>query len=169
MAGTSLAQRRSCRGGQDRDHLGTFDVFHVGHVRVLSRSAALGDRLVVGVSSDQVNFAKKGAIQFSARRNASRSLPMSRLVDAVFIEEESLEQKRAYLVEHQADIVVMGDDWSGKFDFLDDICQVRLPAPVRRRYRRPRSSSTLSAIPGACTGCERRIARTTARCASGHE
>ena len=58
---------------------GTFDVFHVGHVRVLSRSAALGDRLVVGVSSDKLNFAKKVAIQFSARRNASRSLPMSRL------------------------------------------------------------------------------------------
>jgi cytidyltransferase-like protein len=39
---------------------GTFDVLHVGHVRVLNRAAALGDRLVVGVSSDALNFSKKG-------------------------------------------------------------------------------------------------------------
>ncbi|HVD53014.1 MAG TPA: glycerol-3-phosphate cytidylyltransferase, partial [Propionibacteriaceae bacterium] len=44
-------------------------------------------------------------------------------VDAVFIE-ESLEQKREYVLEHQADILVMGDDWQGKFDFLNDVCQV---------------------------------------------
>jgi glycerol-3-phosphate cytidylyltransferase len=44
-------------------------------------------------------------------------------VDEVFIE-ESLEQKRDYVLEHNADILVMGDDWQGKFDFLNDICQV---------------------------------------------
>ena len=38
--------------------------------------------------------------------------------------EESLEQKRDYVLEHQADILVMGDDWSGKFDYLSDICKV---------------------------------------------
>jgi cytidyltransferase-like protein len=80
---------------------GTFDVFHVGHVRVLNRSAALGDRLVVGVSSDKLNFSKKG-------RNP------------VFSQEERLE----IVLEHQADILVMGDDWRGKFDYLNDVCQV---------------------------------------------
>src|SRR6476620_11000637 len=83
---------------------GTFDVLHVGHVRVLNRSAALGDRLVVGVSSDALNFAKKG-------RNP------------VFVE-ESLDAKRDYVLQHEADVLVMGDDWEGKFDFLSDICQV---------------------------------------------
>ena len=46
-----------------------------------------------------------------------------RLVDEVFIE-ESLEQKREYVLEHQADVLVMGDDWTGKFDYLSDICEV---------------------------------------------
>ena len=39
---------------------GTFDVFHVGHLRVIERAAALGDRLVVGVSADALNLRKKG-------------------------------------------------------------------------------------------------------------
>jgi cytidyltransferase-like protein len=58
---------------------GTFDVFHVGHVRVLNRSAALGDRLVVGVSSDKLNFAKRVATRSLPRRSVWRSSPMSRL------------------------------------------------------------------------------------------
>ena len=57
---------------------GTFDVFHVGHVRVLNRSAALGERLVVGVSSDKLNFAKKGRNPVFSQHEPSRSSPMSR-------------------------------------------------------------------------------------------
>ena len=100
---------------------GTFDVFHVGHVRVLNRSAALGDRLVVGVSSDKLNFAKKGRNPVFSQKE--RLEIVANVKDEVFIE-ESLEQKRDYLLEYRADILVMGDDWSGKFDYLNDICQV---------------------------------------------
>jgi glycerol-3-phosphate cytidylyltransferase len=102
---------------------GTFDVFHVGHVRVLNRSAALGDRLVVGVSSDKLNFAKKGRNPVFSQAERLEIVANVKAVDEVFIE-ESLEQKRDYLLEYRADILVMGDDWSGKFDYLNDICQV---------------------------------------------
>ena len=102
---------------------GTFDVFHVGHVRVLNRSAALGDRLVVGVSSDKLNFAKKGRNPVFREDERLEIVANVRVVDEVFIE-ESLEQKREYVLEHSADILVMGDDWQGKFDHLGDICEV---------------------------------------------
>jgi glycerol-3-phosphate cytidylyltransferase len=102
---------------------GTFDVFHVGHVRMLNRSAALGDRLVVGVSSDELNFAKKGRSPVFSQGERLEIIANVKAVDDVFIE-ESLEQKREYVLEHKADILVMGDDWQGKFDHLNDICQV---------------------------------------------
>ena len=102
---------------------GTFDVFHVGHVRVLNRSATLGDRLVVGVSSDKLNFVKKGRHTVFSQEERLEIVANVKAVDEVFIE-ESLEQKRDYVLEHQADILVMGDDWAGKFDHLNDICQV---------------------------------------------
>jgi glycerol-3-phosphate cytidylyltransferase len=102
---------------------GTFDVFHVGHVRMLNRSAEFGDRLVVGVSSDKLNFSKKGRNPVFSQEERLEIVANVKTVDAVFIE-ESLEQKREYVLEHKADILVMGDDWQGKFDYLNDICQV---------------------------------------------
>lgn len=102
---------------------GTFDVLHVGHVRVLNRAAALGDRLVVGVSSDQLNFSKKGRNPVFTEDERLEIVSNLKVVDAVFVE-ESLEAKRDYVTEHQADILVMGDDWEGKFDYLNDICKV---------------------------------------------
>jgi len=102
---------------------GTFDVFHVGHVRMLNRSAEFGDRLVVGVSSDKLNFSKKGRNPVFSQEERLEIVANVKTVDAVFIE-ESLEQKREYVLEHKADILVMGDDWQGKFDFLNDICDV---------------------------------------------
>lgn len=102
---------------------GTFDVFHVGHVRMLNRSAELGDRLVVGVSSDNLNFSKKGRNPVFSQEERLEIVANVKTVDEVFIE-ESLEQKREYVLAHKADILVMGDDWQGKFDYLNDICRV---------------------------------------------
>jgi choline-phosphate cytidylyltransferase len=102
---------------------GTFDVFHVGHLAILERAAALGDRLVVGVSSDELNVAKKGrpcVYDLGSRTAILRAL---RVVDEVFTE-ESLELKRHYLVKYSADVLVMGHDWTGRFDHLGDICEV---------------------------------------------
>lgn len=102
---------------------GTFDVLHVGHVRVLNRAAELGDRLVVGVSSDALNMSKKGRNSVFSQDERVELISNLKVVDDVFVE-ESLELKREYVTQYQADVLVMGDDWEGKFDFLNDICKV---------------------------------------------
>jgi glycerol-3-phosphate cytidylyltransferase len=103
---------------------GTFDVFHVGHLRVIERAAAFGDRLVVGVSADALNERKKGRLPVFSQEERLEIVGALKAVDAVFVE-ESLELKREYILEHKADVLVMGDDWEGKFDELEDICEVR--------------------------------------------
>jgi glycerol-3-phosphate cytidylyltransferase len=103
---------------------GTFDVFHVGHLRVIQRAAAFGDRLVVGVSADALNVSKKGRAPVFSQEERLEIVAALKPVDAVFIE-ESLELKRKYLLEHHADVLVMGDDWAGRFDEFEDICEVR--------------------------------------------
>lgn len=102
---------------------GTFDVLHVGHVRVLNRAAAYGDRLVVGVSSDALNFSKKGRNPVFSEEERLEIVANLKMVHEVFVE-ESLELKRDYVEKYGADVLVMGDDWAGKFDFLQDICEV---------------------------------------------
>ena len=102
---------------------GTFDVFHVGHKRILERAAALGDRMIVGVSSDALNISKKGRGPVYPEDERMEIVGALRGVTGVFLE-ESLEAKRDYLIEHAADVLVMGDDWAGKFDHLKDICEV---------------------------------------------
>ncbi|MGH3509234.1 MAG: adenylyltransferase/cytidyltransferase family protein [Nocardioidaceae bacterium] len=102
---------------------GTFDVFHVGHLRVIERAASLGDRLVVGVSADALNVRKKGRAPVFSEHERMEIVAALRAVDTVFLE-ESLEQKRDYIVEHGADVLVMGDDWAGKFDEFEELCKV---------------------------------------------
>ena len=102
---------------------GTFDVFHVGHLRVLERAAALGDRLVVGVSADALNISKKGREPVFSQAERIAIVAALKPVDAVFVE-ESLELKRDYILEHEADVLVMGDDWAGRFDEFEDVCEV---------------------------------------------
>ena len=123
---------------------GTFDVFHVGHLRVLERAAALGDRLVVGVSADALNERKKGRAPIFSQRERLAIVAALKVVDAVFVE-ESLELKRDYIVEHGADVLVMGDDWAGKFDEFARRVRGRLPGADaghlddgdHRAHRRP--------------------------------
>lgn len=102
---------------------GTFDVFHVGHVRMLQRAAAMGDRLVVGISSDSLNEAKKGRAPVFTQDERLEIVRAMACVDEVFLE-ESLELKRDYIVAHGGDVLVMGDDWKGKFDWVSDVCEV---------------------------------------------
>lgn len=102
---------------------GTYDVFHVGHLRLLERAAALGDRLVVGVSADALNVAKKGRRPVFSQDERMEIVAALKCVQEVFVE-ESLEQKRDYLVEHHADVLAMGDDWEGRFDEFGDLVEV---------------------------------------------
>ncbi|MBO9716441.1 MAG: adenylyltransferase/cytidyltransferase family protein [Pseudoxanthomonas sp.] len=101
---------------------GTFDLLHVGHVNLLRRARALGDRLVVGLSSDAFNALKrKHATQPYADREAV--LRAIRYVDDVF-PEETWEQKADDIRRLGADLLVMGSDWSGHFDDLSRHCAV---------------------------------------------
>ena len=102
---------------------GTFDVFHVGHLRVIERAAELGDRLVVGVSSDALNLQKKDREPVFSEGERMAIIAALKAVDEVFLE-ESLEQKRDYIEKHGAHVLVMGDDWKGRFDHLSDVCEV---------------------------------------------
>jgi glycerol-3-phosphate cytidylyltransferase len=102
---------------------GTFDVFHVGHLRVIERAASFGDRLVVGVSADALNERKKGRLPVFPQSERLAIVAALKPVDEVFVE-ESLERKRDYIVTYAADVLVMGDDWAGRFDHLRDICRV---------------------------------------------
>jgi len=102
---------------------GTFDVLHIGHLRILERSKALGDRLVVGVSSDALNQSKKARDAVFDQEQRMQLVGALKVVDDVFLE-ESLELKGHYITEHHADILVMGDDWAGKFDHFGDLCSV---------------------------------------------
>jgi glycerol-3-phosphate cytidylyltransferase len=123
---------------------GTFDILHVGHLRLLHRARALGARLVVGVSSDALNEAKKGHPPVFSQVERLEIVRALEIVHETFLE-ESLEDKRRYILEWQASVLAMGDDWAGRFDDLADICRVvyipRTPAvsttATVERIRRP--------------------------------
>lgn len=103
---------------------GTFDVFHVGHVNILERAKELGEYLIVGVSSDELNFSKKGRYPIFSQDQRMRMVNAIHCVNEVFVE-ESLELKGEYLQQFEADILVMGDDWEGKFDHFSKYSQVK--------------------------------------------
>lgn len=105
---------------------GTYDLFHVGHLRLLQRAKALcGETgtLTVAVSTDRFNWVekqKKCAIPDVQRAEIVGAL---RCVDKVIFE-DNWEQKRQDIIDNKIDIFVMGDDWKGKFDTLSDLCKV---------------------------------------------
>ncbi|WP_283786151.1 pantoate--beta-alanine ligase [Bermanella sp. WJH001] len=102
---------------------GTFDVFHVGHINILERAKEQGGYLIVGVSSDELNFAKKSRYPIYAQKDRIKILESLKFVDEVFVE-ESLELKPEYIQKYRADVLVMGDDWAGKFDGMKNLCDV---------------------------------------------
>lgn len=102
---------------------GTFDVFHVGHVNILERAKLHGSHLIVGVSSDELNRRKKQRLPIYSEDDRKHIIRSLECVDEVFLE-ESLELKPEYIKYYNADILVMGDDWQGKFDHLKELCQV---------------------------------------------
>lgn len=101
---------------------GTFDLFHMGHLRLLERLRDLGDHLTVAVSTDEFNALKGKAsvVCFAERAHIVGAL---RCVDEV-IPENTWVQKRADIIERSISVFGMGGDWKGKFDDLNDVCDV---------------------------------------------
>jgi len=101
---------------------GTYDLFHYGHIRLLERARTQGTRLGVGLSTDEFN-ALKGKKAFMTYREREELLLSCRFVDFVF-PEITWEQKRDDIKSHGAGVLVMGDDWKGKFDELESLCRI---------------------------------------------
>lgn len=102
---------------------GTFDLLHIGHINILNNCKRHGDTLIVGVSSDKLNYKKKNRYPVFNEKNRIEIIKNIKCVDYVFLE-ESLELKREYIKKYNADIFIIGDDWKGKFDDINDICKV---------------------------------------------
>ena len=101
---------------------GTFDMFHIGHLRLLERLSKMADRVIVAVSTDAFNEqkGKKVLIPYEQRAAIVQAIEYVDLV----IAEEHWEQKSADIEKYNVDIFAMGDDWQGKFDFLQPLCEV---------------------------------------------
>lgn len=101
---------------------GTFDMFHIGHLRLFKRMRTLGERVIVAVSTDEFNVlkGKKALVPYEERRELVEAI---QYVDLV-IPECNWEQKESDIVNYAVDTFVMGSDWSGYFDYLLPLCDV---------------------------------------------
>ena len=111
-----------CMGGIQVKRIityGTFDLLHYGHINLLRRAKALGDYLVVALSTDEFNWNMKQKKCYFSYEQRKELLEAIRYVDLV-IPEENWEQKVSDVKEYHIDTFVIGDDWEGKFDFLKE-------------------------------------------------
>ena len=119
---------------------GTYDLLHIGHIRMLKRCRALGSRLIVALSTDEFNLNMKGKTCLQAYADRKEIIESLRCVDLV-IPEESWEQKVEDVKKHGVKVFAIGDDWAGKFDFLKELCQVvylprtdGISTTIRKKY-----------------------------------
>ena len=101
---------------------GTYDLLHYGHINLLRRAKEKGDYLIVALSTDSFNK-RKGKESYFSYEERKHLLEAIRYVDLV-IPEDNWEQKEDDIREFKVDTFVIGDDWRGKFDFLEEICEV---------------------------------------------
>jgi glycerol-3-phosphate cytidylyltransferase len=102
---------------------GTFDILHYGHINFLRRAKELGDHLTVALSLDEFNRLEKNKLSYFSYEDRKNVLEAIRYVDEV-IPEYEWEQKYNDILRLGISVFVIGDDWSGKFDFLKSCCEV---------------------------------------------
>ena len=98
---------------------GTFDLLHYGHINLLKRAKEQGDYLIVALSTDEFNLKEKNKKCYFTYEQRKALVEAVRYVDLV-IPEESWEQKKSDIHEYHIDVFVIGEDWKGKFDFLEE-------------------------------------------------
>lgn len=98
---------------------GTFDLLHYGHINLLRRAKQQGDYLIVALSTDEFNDQEKQKKCYFSYEKRKQLLEAIRYVDLV-IPEESWEQKLTDIPLYHVDTFVMGDDWAGKFDYIEE-------------------------------------------------
>lgn len=101
---------------------GTFDLLHIGHINILKRAKAMGDYLIVGLSTDNFNTIKHKSA-YHNYHDRKLILEAIRYVDEV-IPEDSWEQKINDVKKLDISTFVMGNDWQGEFDYLKEFCDV---------------------------------------------
>ena len=102
---------------------GTFDMFHNGHLNILKRAKAYGDYLIVGVTGENYDLGRGKLSVHETLAERIKSVKETGLADQIIVE-EYLGQKIADIRRYGVDVLVIGDDWRGKFDHLNAYCQV---------------------------------------------
>ncbi len=120
---------------------GTFDLLHYGHINLLKRARALGDYLVVAISTDEFNKKMKNKVCIQTYEERKTILENLRCVDLV-IPETSWEQKSHDVILYEIDTFCMGSDWQGKFDFLKEYVMLSI-CPVQKAFPQPCAKARL--------------------------
>lgn len=102
---------------------GTFDLLHRGHIALLERARALGDYLIVGVTSDQFDRSRGKLNVNQTTIERVDAVRATGLADLVIIEEYE-GQKIDDIKRYGADVFTVGSDWRGHFDYLSNYCKV---------------------------------------------
>ena len=102
---------------------GTFDVLHHGHIRLLERAKALGDYLIVGVTSDDYDITRGKINNQQSLIERIAAVKATGLADEIIVEEYE-GQKIDDIRRYDVDIFTVGSDWKGKFDYLNEYCKV---------------------------------------------
>ena len=102
---------------------GTYDLFHYGHQRLLERAKALGDYLIVGVTSDSFDLTRGKINAQQSLMERIESVRATGLADEIIVEEYE-GQKIDDIKRYGVDIFTVGSDWVGKFDYLNEYCKV---------------------------------------------
>ncbi len=102
---------------------GTYDLLHYGHIRLLERAKALGDYLIVGVTSDDFDKTRGKINNQQSLMERIAAIEATGLADEIIVEEYE-GQKIDDIKSHNVDIFTVGSDWKGKFDYLGEYCKV---------------------------------------------
>jgi len=102
---------------------GTYDLLHYGHIRLLERAKALGDYLIVGVTADGFDQARGKINVKQSLMERMEAVKASGIADEVIVEEYE-GQKIDDILRYDVDVFAIGSDWQGKFDYLNEYCQV---------------------------------------------
>ena len=102
---------------------GTFDLFHEGHYRLLERAKALGDYLIVGVTTENYDKARGKLNVVDDLMTRIENVKKTGFADEIIIE-ETIGQKVSDVQKYKVDIFTVGSDWIGHFDYMADYCKV---------------------------------------------
>ena len=102
---------------------GSFDLFHEGHYRLLERAKALGDYLIVGVTTEQYDESRGKLNVVDSLMERIENVRKTGFADEIIVEDH-VGQKLEDILRYHVDIFTVGSDWTGAFDYLSDYCEV---------------------------------------------